>query len=1116
MSDKVSAVDEAMPKEIDIVRALNLAEMVVKKNYLCELSMRQENGEYRYKPAPMSMYFKELYSSDMSKKYSFYKVNGVVYKSKEDNLDKLNNVFNALHNIGCSFITLVSCRGSEIEIYIGTKENDYSFPSVSRLLQNSFMGNFPGSQLEAVKVDAVNTIMSSAFPLAGGNTIAAVTGIPSLKKEETENISFVQGIDKLVDSMKGKEYSVIFISDPVEASQIKEAKIGYENLYTQLAPLAGFELNIGENASDSVANSTMKSFSNAVSESIAHSQSYTKNSSKSVGKTVTNSFGLNFGGNSSVGRGSSTTHSAGANLGVAKQAGAQVGVPGTGVSASTAVSAGVSIGIALGSSIMKTMGIGGGGNFGRSYGSSETFQEGEANQRGSQVQKGTIKTVQDQTGKTLSSNTGTSSGITMKYEDRSIKSILECIDEQLQRIRQCENYGMWNSAVYFVAKKPEDAVIAANSYKGIMSGKETALENACVNVWTEVSKDDDVETSLNQYLRLFIHPVLYDETFAYDLPRVTASTLISTPELAINCGLPFKPINGVTVREIAEFGRNVISENKEIKRKLNLGKIFHMGQKDDETDVVLDVDSLTKHTFITGSTGSGKSNTIYQMLKALKDEHNVKFMVVEPAKGEYKDVFGNCKDVIVYGTNPKKSLMLRINPFSFTDDIHVLEHIDRLIEIFNVCWPMYAAMPAVLKEAIERAYISVGWNLEKSVCRYTSKKLYLYPTFEDVLIQVNKVITESKYSADSKGDYIGALSMRLSSLTNGINGTIFTCDALSDRELFEENTIIDLSRIGSAETKALIMGLLVIKLQEYRMSENVSRNRGLRHITVLEEAHNLLKRTSAEQSQEGSNLVGKSVEMLANSIAEMRTYGEGFIIADQAPGLMDMSVVRNTNTKIILRLPDYSDRELVGKSAGLNDDQIKELAKLKTGVAAVYQNDWIEAVLCKIDEWLYKEDFYNYKPSAVSLEEYDLKKEIVRILLKPSERKLVESSLDDKLMYERIFNARLNTNIKTALFNFMSADKIEEVKTYQRQAIYSIFSPDGLLESSLTFRYQMKDWYDLMYEKLLPSINDFNNDEVNKILAILAKEKAQLNEKPEYSELFRNLMAYIDCGRGVS
>lgn len=94
-----------------------------------------------------------------------------------------------------------------------------------------------------------------------------------------------------------------------------------------------------------------------------------------------------------------------------------------------------------------------------------------------------------------------------------------------------------------------------------------------------------------------------------------------------------------------------------------------------------------------------------------------------------------------------------------------------------------------------------------------------------------------------------------------------------------------------SETKSLIMGLLVMKLNEYRMSSE-KMNSTLSHITVLEEAHNLLKRTSTDQIFEGANLLGKSVELLANSIAEMRTYGEGFIIADQSPGLLDMSVIR--------------------------------------------------------------------------------------------------------------------------------------------------------------------------------------------------------------------------------
>lgn len=301
-----------------------------------------------------------------------------------------------------------------------------------------------------------------------------------------------------------------------------------------------------------------------------------------------------------------------------------------------------------------------------------------------------------------------------------------------------------------------------------------------------------------------------------------------------------------------------------------------------------------------------------------------------------------------------------MNPFAFPENIHILEHIDRLVEIFNACWPMYAAMPAVLKDAIERSYQKVGWDLRNS-----ESEKGVFPTFFDLLDILPGVIEESHYSKDTQSDYVGALCTRVKSLTNGIYGSVLCAeDALTDEALFDRNVIVDLSRVGSMETKSLLMGILVMKLQEYRMCSSGMNSR-LRHVTVLEEAHNLLRKTSAEQSQEGANLQGKSVEMLANAIAEMRTYGEGFIIADQAPGLLDMSVIRNTNTKIILRLPDEEDRKLVGKSAALKEAQIDELSKLPLGVAAVYQNEWPEAVLCKIEAYPMPENAVYHKPSKM-------------------------------------------------------------------------------------------------------------------------------------------------------
>lgn len=192
---------------------------------------------------------------------------------------------------------------------------------------------------------------------------------------------------------------------------------------------------------------------------------------------------------------------------------------------------------------------------------------------------------------------------------------------------------------------------------------------------------------------------------------------------------------------------------------------------------------------------------------------------------------------------------------------------------------MYAAMPAVLKEAVLQAYESCGWDLAESKNRYSDQ---LFPAFSDLLNELVAVIQNSAYSEEVKSNYTGSLVTRIRSLTNGLNGQIFSVNEIKDQELFDEKVIVDISRIGSSETKSLIMGILIMRLSEYRMSTAGEMNVSLHHVTVLEEAHNILKRTSTEQNLDDSNVVGKSVEMISNAIAEMRTYGEGFIIADQS------------------------------------------------------------------------------------------------------------------------------------------------------------------------------------------------------------------------------------------
>lgn len=706
-------------------------------------------------------------------------------------------------------------------------------------------------------------------------------------------------------------------------------------------------------------------------------------------------------------------------------------------------------------------------------------------------------------GKSKSVSIGASESTTYSYKSYLVANIVEKIEKTIKRLNAGQAIGLWKFATYVLAKDAKSSKNIASYLRALTQGKESYIESTAIQEWSKERNGLTDFDAVKQYLMHFVHPVFGEKDKESSL-LVTPTSYVGTSEISNVIVFPRKSVAGLPVLQCAQFGREPHSLGT-LNGGLEIGNAYHMFEEQKNQRISLSIDELTKHTFITGSTGSGKSNAIYHLLSELVKKDK-KFLVVEPAKGEYRKVCGNLKtdgedpknvSVTVYGTNPiADTNLLRLNPFSFPKGIHVLEHLDRLVELFNVCWPMYAAMPAILKDAMERAYKVTGWDLAKSKNKYNDS---LFPTFSDVLRQIRIVLNESEYSADNKGDYIGSLVTRINSLTNGINGLIFTSNAIPDNELFDENVIVDLSRVGSMETKSLIMGILVQKLQEYRMVKHDHTNENLRHVTVLEEAHNLLKRTSTVQSSESSNLLGKSVEMLANSIAEMRTYGEGFIIADQSPDLLDKSVIRNTNTKIILRLPDYADRELVGKAAGLNDAQIVELGRLERGVAAISQSDWLEPVLCKIDEFIKTKSTEQKDNAEIKCENEATGQvfstdEILQIILK---NELV-GKIENSEFVDKVMRSNIASEIKAQCL-LEGRTPEEKVSSF----IYSFFNSESALQKAKQYA-NLEEWSNCMIENMNPSICGYSigQKQKNMILGLILYE--QVRRDSSFQNLYQS------------
>lgn len=1092
------AIGQANAKELNSylstsAKALEMVDNVVLKQYLTKLT--------NYDVLPIS-------ENEVGKNVILFKINKMVYEKDEFATDKFISVVSAMTYTDCSIFLIVDGFKDRTDFYLGVRNNnseDKSTRSVAETFRASLKGQFPGIKFEDISTCQKNERRSRQDilldKLKNSSTVSSCVGVPSLKDEDGNytNANYIQGIEKLALAMQGRRYTAVILASNLTPNAINEVRNGYENLYTQLSAASTQQLAYSTNESLANAISRSKGYSDGTSQTITDGTSKTH----TVGKTSSDTHGTSHTDNKSKtkkGWGAIATSVLGGALSVAggiltaTGAGAAVGVP--------MMLAGTSFATIGGAGATKTKGTSDGttDSHTNSTSSSDAFGETHSTSNGTSH----TETFSETNGQTATIGGG--KNFTLTLHNKHVEEIQKRIDKQLSRIDQAESTGLWSTAAYFFSYDNDvaNAETGATIFKSIMQGETSGVEASAVNTWYgDANGGQSKQLSyISKAIQNFKHPVFnYTEDGASLNIPVENSSLLSSKELAMMIGLPRKSVPGLPVVEHVSLAKEVvknhfdkteetsIDETSVVRtkdRELELGCIFDLGIEYPHNEVNLSKNSLAQHVFVTGSTGCGKSETVYKLIDEARHA-GVKYMVIEPAKGEYKNVFG---DATVYGTNSWYTPLLHINPFRFPKGIHVLEHVDRLSEIFNVCWPMYAAMPAVLKKAILKAYENCGWNLSSSSNRYSDN---IFPTFSDLLEVLGTVINSSAYSADTKGDYTGSLVTRVESLTNGITGELFTEneksdkeDELSDHKLFDENVIIDLSRIGSQETKALIMGILVMRLSEYRMVNATEANSQLSHLTVLEEAHNILKRTSKEQSMEGSNLAGKSVEMITNAIAEMRTYGEGFVIVDQSPTSVDEAAIKNTNTKIIMRLPEAIDRQIAGKAAGMKDYQIDEIAKLPTGVAVVYQNDWVSPVLCKVQKFEGKRIAYHLNTeSNESLPSQDDLTAVVDFLMKGRVKK-DNITVDISRVKDLIPCLKIPTKTKITLLKL--------VKEYEEAENISLWKKDYIRELSHVVTTVLDVKYDV-YEIVSEAGRDFGhlNSKLNVLIASKVKASPSMN-----------------------
>jgi hypothetical protein len=399
---------------------------------------------------------------------------------------------------------------------------------------------------------------------------------------------------------------------------------------------------------------------------------------------------------------------------------------------------------------------------------------------------------------------------------------------------------------------------------------------------------------------------------------------------------------------------------------IRLGTIVDRNQSP-ASPLLLPQSSLNRHTFVCGATGAGKSQTIRGLLEA-STAHRLPWLVIEPAKAEYRFMAARLarigESVNVIRPGDVDAPPAGINPLEPAVDsdgsrFPLQTHIDLVRALFLAAFDAEEPFPQVLAAALTRCYEQLGWDLVLGEPALPGTQPR-YPTLADLQHTAEAVVNDIGYGKEITDNVRGFVAVRLGSLRQGTPGRFFAGGHPIDMHtLLRRNVVFEIEDVGNDSDKAFFMGTVLIRLVEQLRLEQRGHNRvpRLRHLSVIEEAHRLLRHT--EQPGPASY----SVDMIAALLAEIRAYGEGLIIAEQIPVKLLPDVIKNTAVKIVHRLPALDDREAVGSTMNMTAAQSEYLVTLQPGHAAVFTDGMDYPVLATMPDGTLSENVSNATPA---------------------------------------------------------------------------------------------------------------------------------------------------------
>ncbi|MDR1482546.1 MAG: DUF87 domain-containing protein [Synergistaceae bacterium] len=895
----------------------------------------------------------------------------------------MQNVLASMQDDSQNVVSVICGTKEKTSLYYGLSKSigstsDVSTPEYAEILRQTLHGNFLGAKLTSLSAEDIkNDIL---VPMLGNQeNVRAFPGIPSLRLKDPQG-PYVQGIDRFIEGMRGEEYCLVAIAEPISLPEIDGV---IQNL---------FDLGTSIHSQVKTTVQNMKGSSDTVNIGLFGMSADNQAHTESIGDTT---------GGNYMGKGNLIQTGGGA------VPGSMGGIIG-GIVGSIIPVIGTFIGVSVGAGIGNLIGNGLAYFTGSPLGRTESF----------------TKTVADTIGRTTgfggqggyARGWNRSRAVTQEMLNKTAEHCERLCDAYIERLQGGKNLGFWNVGVYLLAKNRYTQLRAQGLLRAALSGDATYWEpirsvrvnseavgkylfnfnNPKYNLFLYGTELQELKEELSALQKIQKYAESIGDKFADVWKRLReedgnaakvleairgrpdeiskeelkkawtaiekaelghpfgemmggVSTPMNTEELSIIMNVPRQEVQGLTIREAASFGVNYIPSPGG--DDITIGKVIHKRTPMDNMPYKIPKNLFQKHTFVCGVTGSGKTNTCVTLLRKL----NLPFMVIEPAKTEYRQMLGVMPDLQIFTLGSETVSPFRLNPFEFSPGSELLTHIDSIKAVFNAAFPMYASMPYILEESIIDIYRDKGWDLASSTNRYLddlkSGEFFDYlPTLQDLHEKIPSIVKEKAYAEEVSSNIRAALMARLSSLLTGSKGLMLnTRRSTPIGELLNKPVVLELKNIGDDDEKCFMMGLILAAIYQHRESSGELES-SLNHVLLIEEAHRLLRHTPDFVSPEVGDSRSKAVETFTNVISEIRAYGQGIIIVDQIPSKLTPDVVKNTNIKFIHRTLAQDDRDYVGSTMNLTEAQNRELCLLEVGQAVIHREGADKAFLVKIEQ----------------------------------------------------------------------------------------------------------------------------------------------------------------------